>query len=79
MGWVDILSLAADLDIWGVMRKVSGYRPIAGVMWKVSGYGVCERIMRSFYCFVLTVGICAIIQLSQDKMKFLFDKLAQVQ
>jgi hypothetical protein len=37
----------ADLDIGGVIRKVSEYRPMAGVMRKVSGYGACGGIMRS--------------------------------
>jgi hypothetical protein len=37
------------LDIGGVIRKVSEYRPMAGVMRKVSGYGACGGIMRSVW------------------------------
>jgi hypothetical protein len=35
--------------IWGVIRKVSEYRPMAGVMRKVSGYGGGEGVVRSVW------------------------------
>jgi hypothetical protein len=49
IGWVGILNLAADLDIGGVIRKVSEYCPIEGVMRKVSEYGGGEGVMRSVW------------------------------
>jgi hypothetical protein len=39
----------ADLDIGGVIRKVSEYCPMAGVMRKVSEYGGGEGVMRSVW------------------------------
>jgi hypothetical protein len=57
--WVGILNLAGYLDIWGVMRKVSEYRPMAGVMRKVSGYGDGGGVVRSVWirtCFGVLYG-----------------------
>lgn len=52
--------MSGYLDIWGVMRKSSEYRPIEGVMRNVSGYGVCAGIMRSVWisaCFGVLYGM----------------------